>query len=245
MEWALDPSQPPTHVLTRPLGISLSRAKMRCLAQGSWLNDEVINAEMLILDRRAAALNRRVLFWPTHFYSKLVGGPRGYDFSNVKRWTSKRQVDVCSLERIVVPVHGEAHFCVCVVDLTKQRFDVYDSLSFSSGSDATGKASRIIDNVARWLHDEMLDKHDAAQVGALADSVMRAWTRAPATPRTMPQQDNLADCGVFACAFAASYGLLASDPLFLARDMPLIRQRLVLDLVMHHDVLSSSSSSSE
>ena len=91
--------------------IPITRGKLKCLEPGSWLNDEVINFHMKMLQERSASGDAYAPSWfcSTFFFSKLTNeqadGRREYTYKNVMRWTKRAQVDVCvysdsNLERI-------------------------------------------------------------------------------------------------------------------------------------------------
>ena len=120
-------------------GISLTRHDMATLAPGAWLNDEVINLSMALLQARDAAARGgaapRTHFFPTFFCNKLYKDG-GYDYAAVRRWTLPKRLkaagqpsqSVLDCDRIVVPVHQGIHWTCAVVDLEKKELRYYDAL---------------------------------------------------------------------------------------------------------------------
>ena len=53
----------------------------------TWLNDEVINAQLMDLYKRAKERNMKIHIFSTFFMSKLLEGEK-YTYDNVRRWTS-------------------------------------------------------------------------------------------------------------------------------------------------------------
>ncbi|XP_070377109.1 sentrin-specific protease 2-like [Dermacentor albipictus] len=99
VEAALVPT-PADEVLVSAFRIHIRRADMRTLADGEWLNDEVINFYMNLLAERSKKEGYpRVYAFNTFFYPKLVAS----DYAGVKRWT--RTVDLFSFDIVLVPLH--------------------------------------------------------------------------------------------------------------------------------------------
>jgi sentrin-specific protease 1 len=74
----------------------------------------------------------------------------------------------------------------------------------------------------RYLHDEHLDKKKTAWDDT-------GWTETTTTADT-PRQRNDVDCGVFA-TFCAHYVSVGVKPEFSQMDIPLLRQRMMLDIL--------------
>ena len=78
-------------IIIDKFNIDMNKNKLRCLMPSTWLNDEVINFYMCMLQERDAALvaanpNRR----PSHYFNsffvhKLVDADNRYNFNNIKR----------------------------------------------------------------------------------------------------------------------------------------------------------------
>merc|ERR1719204_2112085 len=118
---------------------------IKCLKPGIWLNDEVMNFYMGLLQDRCN-MNREsadfpqdnkinALFMNTCFFHKLHNDGN-YKYKNVKRWTKTSKVrqktgfkHVFELEKMMFPVHvGRLHWCVGVINFRRKRIEYYDSL---------------------------------------------------------------------------------------------------------------------
>ena len=74
-------------------------------------------------------------FFNTFFYKKLAGPTEeraNYDYKGVKRWLTRRACggyDITRCEKLVVPIHQEAHWVATVIDLVHHRLTFLDSLA--------------------------------------------------------------------------------------------------------------------
>lgn len=73
----------------------------------------------------------------------------------------------------------------------------------------------------RYVQDEYQNKHSKKLD-------MKKW-KAMSTERSVPQQNNGYDCGVFACQFAV-FSALGKPFVFSQTDMPDIRKRMALEI---------------
>ena len=82
---------------------------MKCLIAGAWLNDQVINYRIGLLQERENKQceldpsRRYSLFMNTFFFAKLFGDSKTYNYDAVRRWTKK--VDVFTCEKIFIPIN--------------------------------------------------------------------------------------------------------------------------------------------
>ncbi|KAI8471844.1 MAG: hypothetical protein J3K34DRAFT_415906 [Monoraphidium minutum] len=186
----------------------VTRKDFETLRVGTWLNDEIINAYMALLQVRDAQLREagggapRCHFFNTFFLAKLLNlqasdpSKRGvYDYSAVRRWTSPKRLEMAGqaspcvlgdagVDLVVVPVHQGIHWTCAVVDLKRKELVFLDSLE---GGNPMAMAA-----LRRWVADEAKDK--LKQVWDTSD-----WR--VITPRVR-LQENGCDCGVFASLFA-------------------------------------------
>ena len=49
--------------------------------------------------------------------------PRNFSF-----WKIFSQIDIFSLDKVIVPVHLGSHWCLAVINIRDKRFEYYDSL---------------------------------------------------------------------------------------------------------------------
>eukprot|EP01038_Epipyxis_sp_PR26KG_P015741 gene15741-21309_t len=181
--------------------IGMTRHKIKCLAPGAWVNDEVINFYMCMLQARDGKLCRNYpsrvpsYFFNSHFITKLLICDHGYTYKNVKRWSNI--FDIFAVDKIFFPVHiNESHWAMAVVYMRKKRICYYDSLSCDG--------RQYLEGLMQWIKDEGTHKKG----GMVVDE--SEWELSQEEPN-VPQQKNGFDCGVFS--------LLCAD--FISDDLPL------------------------
>ncbi|KAF8066180.1 ULP1A [Scenedesmus sp. PABB004] len=222
-------------------GAPLSRRDLRTLSPGSWLNDEVINAYLGLLQERDTALRAsprkggadaaggppapRCHFFSSFFLPKLAGPHfNGYAYKDVRRWTlparlkAAGQASECVLrcDRLLLPVNeNNTHWTAVMVDLPRRRIVALDSLH--------GRNTGVVAALRRWLADEAKDKLQETW-----DTSPSAW--AEEYPGGIPRQANGYDCGVFALLFLDRLGAGAAFD-FEQPDMPAARVRIACALL--------------
>jgi hypothetical protein len=240
---------------TIPLArITLCRDDFKRLRGVRWLNDELINAYMALINQRnefhmqmahstSGAKNRpRTYVFNTYFYTRLVAS--GYDFPGVARWTRRAGVDVAEKDLILVPVNlGNNHWVLAGIDVLRQMFLYLDSMH---GHDMVG----VVASLKRWFYDEVHEKHGVAAANALG---VDAWTvlcnqyvpyrftkcnavvesgsprRSPMAPLRIPVQRDSGSCGVFT-AMIADCLEMGVKVFFKHHNIKLVRSRMALDL---------------
>ena len=116
-----------------------------------------------------------VYIFSSFFYTKLVAcGCKG-----VERWA--KSIDLFSKRELLFPVHHINHWCLVSVNVENCQVSLYDSLSHLN------KCNSFMDAIEKYL----LFKESGERVGA------RKW-RKEICP-SVPQQDNMNDCGVYVC----------------------------------------------
>lgn len=165
--------------------IDITVSKIICLRPSTWLNDEIVNFYMCMLQERdqrlcEASNGQRT---PSHYFnsffvSKLLENSQ-YTYSNVKRWSKK--FDAFKMDKIFMPVNlNNTHWVMAVVFVQKKEIHYYDSMS--------GNGLRYMKHILQWLVDEANDKKKIK----LDTS---DWILKDDDP--VPQQRNGFDCGVF------------------------------------------------
>ncbi|GJN10713.1 hypothetical protein PR202_ga28830 [Eleusine coracana subsp. coracana] len=104
-------------VMHEPSNIEVTKEKLQCLRPRGWLNDEVINLYIELLQERAEREPTRFLkchFFNTFFYKKIF-----------------------------VPVHRGAHWCLAVINVKDKTFQYLDSLG-GMGHDVLRVLARYI-----------------------------------------------------------------------------------------------------
>ncbi|KAJ1952991.1 hypothetical protein EC988_003250 [Linderina pennispora] len=162
------------------------------LDSGEWLNDEVINFYMLLINKRSGSNPKlpKVHAFSSFFFNMLDGS--GY--ARVRRWT--RRINLFEKDMVVVPVNIDNRHWVCmVIDFRSKYITYYDSML--SGD------YRRRDVLLNYLRQESEDK-----LKKPFDET--GWATVCATD--IPTQGNGYDCGVFTSAFAE----------YVSRDAPLV-----------------------
>jgi sentrin-specific protease 1 len=199
------------YVVADHFNIEMTSAQIQCLKSLSWLNDEVINYYMQLLQARTN--HHRCFFSNTFFYDKLMQRGR-YSHDNVARWSLRAGIKVIDMDMVFVPIHVNGnHWCMACINFTRQRFEYYDSLG--------GRNTECLHNLRQYVIDE-------AKLYSHADIDLSQWVfYMPGTQ--VPQQNNGSDCGVFACKFA-DYLCDNIQLVFTQADMPYFRKRMVLEI---------------
>lgn len=187
-----------------------------CYIQGSWLNDEVINAYLAILVdylRRShgnAGRHDKPLFhaFNTFFFSNL----RDKGYQSVRRWANRAKIggeDLLNVDTVFIPVHNHAHWTLMVVKPSERTIENFDSLGSVS--------KRHVDLVKTWLRGELG-----------ASFVEEEWA---VLGSESPQQTNGSDCGAFLLSTAKAVAV-GIDPLsYGPEDIPLLRLKIVAEVV--------------
>ena len=191
-------------VVTDKFNMDMTEHKLSCLIDGTWLNDEVINFYMCMLqhrdDRLTSASNGVKLssyYFNSFFINKLISKNGDYDYKIVERWTKK--MNVFLLDKMFMPVNiGNTHWAMIVVYMKLKRIHYYDSLN-RPGID------KYLKHVLQWLKDE-----DSIKYVNENNFDERDWLLMD-QETTVPHQNNSYDCGVFST--------LCAD--FISDDIPL------------------------
>jgi sentrin-specific protease 1 len=173
-------------VVVDKFNIDITVGKLVCLRRNTWLNDEVVNFYMAMLQERDARLwsagdGARL---PSHYFNsffmtKLLENGQ-YNYGQVKRWSKK--FDVFALDRVFIPINlNNTHWVMAVVYVQKKEIHYYDSMS--------GSGKRYLDAMLTWLVDEAREKKGQQ----LDKSQWKLIDR----EQNVPQQQNGYDCGVF------------------------------------------------
>lgn len=150
-----------------------------------WLTDDIINSYVKLLLEMDSIHNptKRSHVFNTHFYFYLTSTIRGYDFEGVSNWTrcfNGRDI-FSDLKHFVVPMNlGNTHWALTVVYFEELLIEYEDS--FGLGGD------EHTENVLQYLEDYARENNLPFD-----KSKWRCRNRY----KTVPQQENSVDCGVF------------------------------------------------
>ena len=185
----------------------------------SWLNGDVISAYLQLLTNRGgknglpSVLGLNTLFYPLLHQS-------GY--CRVKQFT--KDLDIFSLDLVLVPIHHGLHWALVAVDLKKRTVTYYDSML------RHGKDDSCVGKVIRYLEEE----HQHRKGYRMNFQLRSMWDQ------TVPQQSNGFDCGVFVCRFAEQLSR-GSPPDATQEHMPLYRQLMVWEIATNQLYSSPSA----
>jgi len=224
---------PGSRIVQSRFGIEMSVRLLKCLSPGVWLNDEVVNFWLGMIQERSnnRASSRqypkehqaKVFIMNTFFWTKLYNNGV-YRYKNVRRWTKKSRLKKLGLETIfdldkfLIPVHiGNTHWCAGVINFKKKRFEYYDSLG--------GRNEMFFKFSKRYLFDESRDKKGV-------DFCLDEFE--DFCPEDTPQQGNGSDCGVFMLKFL-EWACECRDPRgecgFSQKHMRYFRRRTLLEII--------------
>ncbi|KAL6571582.1 hypothetical protein OROHE_003225 [Orobanche hederae] len=218
--------------------IDITGEKMQCLRPGAWLNDEVINLYLALLKEREQRDPQKFLkchFFNTFFYKKLISGVDGYNFQAVRRWTTGRKLGyyLVDCEKIFVPIHKVAHWCLAIINKKDKKFQYLDSLGGVDNRVMSVLASERLAlrlalqamgariALSRYYVDEVKDKTGK-------DIDVSSWEEEFVTD--LPHQENGFDCGMFMIKYIDFYskdiGLC-----FYQGHMPYFRERTIKEIL--------------
>jgi sentrin-specific protease 1 len=144
---------------------------------------------------------------------------KSYDYHGVRRWTERAGVDVAKLDLVLVPVNlSNYHWVLAAADIRGRELIYFDSMY---GEDD----SNVLETLARWLVDEMQDKHGAKMAEEMN---VPSWKRT-VNPPYLPRQYDDGSCGLFTL-YLADYLELGLTPDYSQDDMTILRKRAVLFL---------------
>ncbi|KAG1673549.1 hypothetical protein FOA52_003849 [Chlamydomonas sp. UWO 241] len=198
----------PSELLINYANYEIPRGKLRCMATGSWLNDEAINLYMVLLQERDTAMRTAPPpgpraptshFFNSFFLSKLYKDSKRYDYNAVRRWTAPGKLkssgqlspNILSVDRVIVPVNdNNIHWTCAVIDIKGRQLMYLDSMG--------GQDPDLLEFLARYIADESRDK-------LKVELDTSSWVRVHRSD--VPRQRNGCDCGMFTILYADRLGL--------------------------------------
>jgi Ulp1 family protease len=162
--------------------IPLSYKDFKCLKSCVWLNDNVINFYINMLDSYMKRKGENNLYLQTQFIQKLYENNE-YSFDRLKiTWGRKTQKEnIGDYGKIFVPIHaGENHWVLILINVTGKEMTFYDSIKMSED-----RYSKIyFPVVQQWMRDKGY-KYDSNWKQTIIDC---------------PRQVGFNDCGIFMLA---------------------------------------------
>jgi len=227
---------PGSRIVQTRFGINMKVSLLKCLLPGEWLNDEVVNFWLGLVQERCnkrvsvsvypLKQRAKVFIMNCFFWTRLYNNGR-YTYKNVRRWTKKTKLNkigletIFDLDKLLIPVHiSNTHWCGGVINFKRKRIEYYDSLG--QGNPKFFKFCR------RYLFDECRDKKGV-------DFSLAGFENF--CPSDAPQQGNGSDCGMFMLKFLewASEGRDPSGPGgFSQEHMLYFRRRTLLEIIQNN-----------
>ena len=204
-----DETSNPNETIVERFGLTLRRNDLISLKPPNWLNDNIVNFQMEIINEKNQ-LNQlpvKVNCFSCFLYQSFVTG--GY--TRVKRWTKDR--DIFSYDLLIFPIFKSRHWRLVVAKTNTKELVYLDSM----GLDGT----EILESINQYLVEEHLSKKQTP-----LDPTY--WSRI--TPKT-PRQVNNDDCGVFLCAFAKLIAENLPVSQLEVTKIPQIREELCLEIL--------------
>ena len=193
--------------------VHITRTDLFGLTGENWINDKIVEMYMQMVAKRSVT-NRcfrnlgkpRIYCMSTFFFLNLI--MRGAEA--VSKWT--KDVDIFSFDVILIPIHLEMHWCVATVDFRAPGVFYYDSMG--------GHNMPALSAILEYLRQEHIKKK-----GSELDLAKFAKEIADC-----PQQQNGADCGIFACK-VVDFISREAPVNFSQEDMPYFRKRMIWEIV--------------
>jgi len=219
-------------IIQTRFGINMKVSLLQCLTPGVWLNDEVINFWLGMVqersNKRAGSIGypvkyqSKVFIMNSFFWTRLYNNGE-YGYKNVKRWTKKSKLkrigvnSIFEIDKFMFPIHVNlTHWCAGVINFKKKRFEYYDSLG--------GTHEKFFKFCRRYVFDEQ------AKVGT--DFPLEGFEEY--CPQDIPHQANGSDCGVFTLKFL-EWACECRDPRdtggFSQNNMAYFRRRILLEII--------------
>ena len=108
---------------------------MERLLPGKWLNDEIINGYVSLINEREKEQNLgNVYIFNTYFYTMIEGMlKRGdYDYKKLERILTRKKINLRNYKTVVVPINiKKYHWLMLCADLVEDKFYVIDSMKAS------------------------------------------------------------------------------------------------------------------
>ena len=189
--------------------INVATVKLDRLILRRWLNDEIIQVVLQLLNKS----NTKYLCYDTNFFRSF--SRRG--FEGVER--HYRRENAMAKEKILIPVCQNAHWFLIVLDLKNYQLHSFDALgSMESKHDETlEKLRHIRDNYFYPLFE--------SEGKSVPNISLNVWL-----PPTIPEQKDGYNCGVWLLAFAKAIFFERENFDFQSEDMDPFRDILVEEI---------------
>lgn len=188
-EWLLEneSEEDPSRALVNAHRISIKVNDLLTLKDKTWLNDEIVNFYMALLQQQTKQPDwtglKNVYIQSSFFYQQLSHDPNGrpcFYYDNVTRWT--KHINIFETTKFIIPIHLPNHWVLAIIDFSLKQIQYYDSLGRNG--------SAICDMLMKYLKTEHEKK-----LGVPMD--ITDWSSMDVD---CPMQNNGSDCGAFVCS---------------------------------------------
>ena len=203
--------------IEKKVDISKTVPDLSCLDSPNWLNDEIINEYLQLLQKE----NGNVFVFTTFFF--VAFQQKGFD--GVRNYYRKH--NILSYKLILIPIHHSNHWFLISYDgKSLVSLDPYNY----QGSDGLKKEQLLQEN-KRYHKKILVDLRDH-YFKLLFTMYGKKWNDLRIkvrVPPTIPAQNNSYDCGVFLLTFS-KYLVLEKEFDFTSKDMRNIRNEIKREL---------------
>ena len=196
--------------------INVEKVNLDRLTNKRWLNDEIIQAYLQLLNK----LNKSYLCYDTTFYASFA--EKG--FEGVKK--HYRKENVMSKEKILIPVCEGSHWFLIVIDLNS--FQLYCLDPYIPGPDKEKSLQLLYAQTLERLQ-HFRDNYVYPLYRSKGKSVPNIALNVCLPPKIPTQEDNY-NCGVFLLAFAKSIFFQRPQLDFQSEDMDPFRTILAEEM---------------
>ncbi|CRG96975.1 sentrin-specific protease 1, putative [Plasmodium gallinaceum] len=210
-------------VLIEKFNVPLLYSQIKCLIDTRWLNDEVINFYLSMLQeyneqqfKNNSSYFPKIFTFSTFFFLSLSSNGC-YNYCKVSRWTKRKKVDIFSFDLILIPLHiGGNHWTLGAINIKDKKIKLYDSLNMPN--------KKFFEYIRRYIIDEAKDKKKI-------DIDISTWkyNKDGNSEMGIPYQENGYDCGVFTCMFAKCLSFNREFD-FTQNDIKEIRLKMVYEI---------------
>lgn len=224
--------------------IYLRGASFRRLQGSRWLDDEIINCFVGMINARNKRIHAclvplslpnthqrtpRTFMFNSFFYTVLCQGKNGFNYNGAHRWTRRAKLDVTAYDLILVPIHAtNNHWVLANIDMVRREFGYLDSMK---NRDKLG----VVPRLKQWLQAELTREKGAA---VAEEMLVRKWRTLENTYTTYgsneshktPSQTDDSSCGIFMLTFANCLSMGAKMG-FSQTDIPVLRKKIALHLL--------------
>lgn len=222
----------PEHVLeqvvTYKYSIPLKWRSFARLFPGNWLDDEIINFYVGMLQERDDELRSLDHLRPSHYFSTFFmskmkeGSTFEYGFGQVKKWSKK--FNSFALSKVFVPINiDNSHWVLLIIFMQERVVRYFDSL----GDDA--ETNEYLLAAKEWLKREYTDKKETHHLDAM--DFEKDWTFINTGTESTPQQTNGCDCGMFVAMFIDFYSDSLPLTIITQQLMPMFREKVAVSIM--------------